>query len=214
MHRSQPFPNPLPLQLQLSSMANASIVLLLLLPIVYFVSTAKSSSTATPTNFIRDSCSATTYPEVCIKSLSSYASSIKQSPRQLAQAALSVSLTKAQSAKTFVTKLAKFKGLKSREYGAIKDCMEEIGDTVDRLSKSVQELKNMGKSKGQDFLWHMSNVETWVSAALTDDNTCLDGFSGKTLNGKIKSAVRAQVLNVAQCTSNALSLCNRFAGKH
>ncbi|KAM1054401.1 hypothetical protein ACFX13_001823 [Malus domestica] len=194
-------------------MARAS-VFLLLLPIFYLVGTAKSASTTTTTNFIETSCRATTYPQVCIQSLSSYANSIQQSPRQLAQAALSVSLTKAKSAKTFVTKLAKFKGLKSREYGAIKDCLEEMGDSVDRMSKSVTELKNMGKSKGQDFLWHMSNVETWVSAALTDDNTCLDGFSGKALNGKIKSSVRAQVLNVAQCTSNALALCNRFAGNH
>ncbi|XP_008234382.1 PREDICTED: 21 kDa protein [Prunus mume] len=194
-------------------MARAS-VFFLLLPIFYFVGTANSTATTSDTNFIKSSCSATTYPQVCIQSLSSYATSIQQSPRQLAQAALSVSLTRAQKAKTFVTKLAKFKGLKAREYGALKDCLEEMGDTVDRLSKSVQELKNMGKSKGQDFVWHMSNVETWVSAALTDDNTCLDGFSGKALDGKIKASIRAQVLNVAQCTSNALALCNRFASKH
>ena len=106
------------------------------------------------------------------------------------------------------------KGLKSREYEAVKDCLEEMGDTVDRLSKSIHELKHIGQAKGQDFLWHMSNVETWVSAALTDENTCLDGFSGKALDGKVKASIKAQVVNVAQVTSNALALVNSYASKH
>lgn len=109
--------------------------------------------------------------------------------------------------------MKKFRGLKKREYEAIKDCIEEMSDSVDRLSKSVQELKYMGQAKGQDFLWHVSNVETWVSAALTDENTCVDGFAGRALDGKIKASISARVTNVAQVTSNALSLVNQFASK-
>lgn len=112
-----------------------------------------------------------------------------------------------------MAKLTKFKGLKAREYGAIKDCLEEIGDSADWIQKSIQELNAASKSKGKDFLWHMSNVETWVSAALTDQNTCLDGFSGRALDGRIKNSVRARVTNVAQVTSNALALVNQFAAK-
>ncbi|KAH9678319.1 PMEI domain-containing protein [Citrus sinensis] len=187
--------------------------LLLLLSLLYIISLVTAAGIA-DTRFIRSSCKSTTYPALCVQSLSAYAPSIQQSPRQLAVTALSVSLSRAQSAKSFVTKLRKFRNLKHREYGAIADCLDEMGDTVDRLSKSVQELNHMGRAKGQDFLWHMSNVETWVSAALTDENTCTDGFGGKALEGKVKSSVRAQVVNVAQVTSNALSLINKFAGKH
>lgn len=194
-------------------MARSSLLFLVLALLALTANSA--STTTTPSNFIKTSCSVTTYPDLCIESLSSYASSIQQSPRQLAQTALSVSLTRAQYAKSFVTKLTKFKGLSHKEYEAIDDCLEEMSDSLDRLSKSADELKNMGKSsKGQDFLWHMSNVETWVSAALTDDNTCLDGFSGKAMDGKIKASIRAQVLNVAKVTSNALALCNHFASKY
>ncbi|KAF3433129.1 hypothetical protein FNV43_RR24231 [Rhamnella rubrinervis] len=197
-------------------MAKACL-LLLLVSVLYIVGTAKSTATASPktTNFVKSSCSATTYPAVCVKSLSTYATAIQQSPHQMALTALSVSIDKAGAAKTFVTKLGKLKGLKSREYKAIKDCVDEMGDSVDRLSQSVQELQRLGgKSKRQDFLWHMSNVQTWVSAALTDENTCLDGFAGKALNGKIKASIRQWVVNVAQVTSNALALCNRFAAKY
>lgn len=89
-----------------------------------------------------------------------------------------------------------------------------MSDTIDRISKSVKELKNMGSARGKDFEWHMSNIETWISAALTDENTCGDGFAGKTFNGRIKASVRARVTHVAQVTSNALALINQFAAKH
>ncbi|KAK3188796.1 hypothetical protein Dsin_028357 [Dipteronia sinensis] len=79
----------------------------------------------------------------------------------------------------------------------IKDSLDEVNDTVDRLSKSVQELKESGQSKGPDFEWHMSNVETWVSAALTDENTCSDGFAGTAFDGKVMASVRAQIVSVA-----------------
>ncbi|OMO98100.1 Pectinesterase inhibitor [Corchorus olitorius] len=197
-------------------MAAKSSLLLLLLSLLYIASHASRSPVAASsraTNFIKSSCSATKYPALCFQSLAAFAPSIQQSPRQLAQTALSVSLSRAQSAQGFVAKMKKFKGLKKREYEAIKDCIEEMGDSVDRLSKSVQELKRMGGAKGQDFIWHLSNVDTWVSAALTDENTCLDGFAGRALDGKIKSSIRARILNVAQVTSNALSLVNQFAAK-
>ncbi|KAJ0098892.1 hypothetical protein Patl1_19924 [Pistacia atlantica] len=185
--------------------------LLLLLSLLYFTTTAIPTKSSSDTTFIKTSCKSTTYPALCVQSLSTYATSIQQSPRQLALTALSVSLSRAHSTKSFVTKLKKFKNLKHREIGAIADCVEEMSDSVDRLSKSVQELKHMGQAKGQDFLMHMSNVETWVSAALTDENTCVDGFAGKALNGKIKDSIKGQVVNVAQVTSNALALINKFA---
>ncbi|GMJ13641.1 hypothetical protein like AT5G62350 [Hibiscus trionum] len=189
-------------------MARSSLILLLL-SLVYLGCDAISPAS----NFIKASCSSTKYPSLCIQSLAAFAPSIQQSPRQLAQTALSVSLDKARDTQAFVSKVNKFRGLKKREYDAIKDCMEEMSEGVDRLSKSVQEMKHMGQAKGQDFLWHVSNVETWVSAALTDENTCFDGFAGKALDGKIKASIRGRVINVAQVTSNALSLVNQFASE-
>ncbi|KAJ4828417.1 hypothetical protein Tsubulata_022872 [Turnera subulata] len=189
-----------------------STLLLLLLSILYITSTANSSAIASSSSFIKASCRATTYPALCVQSLSAYATSIQSSPRQLIQTALAVSLDRAQSTKTYMYRLTKFRGVKPRERAAIKDCLEEIGDTVDRLTKSVNELKNInGRTRGQDFQWHMSNVETWMSAALTDETTCTDGFGGKALNGKLKTSVRAKIADVAHVTSNALALINKFA---
>ncbi|XP_030472719.1 21 kDa protein-like [Syzygium oleosum] len=175
--------------------------------------TAAATSTSSYANFVKSSCSAVQYPALCVQSLAAYASTIKQSPQQLAQTALAVSLARARSTKDFVVRAAKFRGLKAREYEAIKDCLEEMDDSVDRLAKSAKELKSAGGSKGQDFLRHVSNVQTWVSAALTDVTTCLDGYASAALNGRLKTSIRSRALNVAQVTSNALALVNRYASK-
>ncbi|KAK3429992.1 hypothetical protein EUGRSUZ_E01499 [Eucalyptus grandis] len=197
-------------------MARLAFVLIFSLSIYFhFMSaaTAATTSTSTYTNFIKSSCSTVQYPALCVQSLVVYASTIKQSPQQLAQAALAVSLARAQSTKDFVARAAKFRGLKAREYAAIKDCLEEMDDSVDRLANSGKELKRAGASKGQDFQWHVSNVQTWVSAASTDTTTCLDGYASTALNGRLKTSIRSRVLNVAQVTSNALALVNRYASK-
>lgn len=178
--------------------------------------TGNSSATPRPSaasNYVKASCSSVTYPQLCVKSLGDYSSKIQNNPHQLALTALSVSLDGSNSAQTFVKNLGKFKGLKKREYAGIRDCLEEIQDTTERLQKSIKEMSDMTKYRGSDFIWHMSNVQTWVSAALTDENTCLDGFAGRALDGKTKSAIRARIVNVAQLTSNALALCNSFASK-
>lgn len=180
----------------------------------FLYASAAAGATTPAASFVRASCRATTYPAVCVQSLSTYAASINKSPKQLVMTALTVCVDRAESTKTFVAKLTKFRGLKPRERSALKDCLEEVSDSVDRLSKSVRELKNMGRARGPEYIWHMSNLQTWISAALTDESTCTDGFSGRVANGRIKSSIRARMTNVAQVTSNALALCNKFGGKY
>ncbi|XP_022737044.1 21 kDa protein-like [Durio zibethinus] len=197
-------------------MARLGILALVFSFALYMAGIAASASTrnSSPTDYIVASCKATRYPALCVQCLSGYARAIQQNEQHLAQTALSVSLSRAQSAAAFVAKMTQVRGIKPRERQAVKDCVENMGDSVDRLSQSVKELSHMGRAVGQDFMWHMSNVQTWVSAALTDENTCLDGFAGHVMDGNIKVAIRRRVVNVAQVTSNALALVNRFAARH
>ncbi|XP_047306313.1 pectinesterase inhibitor 11-like [Impatiens glandulifera] len=190
------------------------IILSSLLFSLYFLATIaenNANNSTTSTSFVQASCRATTYPTVCIQSLTRYAGSIKHNPRQLAHTALAVSLHSAWSTRVFIHKLTNFKGLKRREYQAIRDCLEEIADSVDQIGQSIREIKSMGQGPpGQDFFLHISNMQTWVSAALTDCTTCLDELSDTTYNRRIKHSVRSRVTNVAQITTNALALINHL----
>lgn len=187
-------------------------LLILMNLFTYIASTAESNPSSEA--FIKSSCQATRYPILCVQSLLRYANVIHQSERQLAITSLSVSISNTRSGASFVKNISKAKGIKPREYKAIQDCIENIGDSIDSLSQSFKELGLIGHAVGEDFVWHMSNVQTWVSAALTDDNTCLDGFAGPSMNGNVKAAIKDRIVNIAQVTSNALALVNRFASKH
>lgn len=102
-------------------------------------------------------------------------------------------------------------GMHPREVGAMRDCVEELGDSVDQMRNSLNEINQM---KGSNFYLKINNIQTWVSAALTDEDTCTDGFAGKAMNGNLKNAVRKKILNVAHLTSNALALVNTYASRH
>lgn len=94
----------------------------------------------------------------------------------------------------------------------MKDCVEELGDSVDELRRSIDEMSHLRES---NFEMTMSDVQTWVSAALTDESTCTDGFQETAAAAtNIKNTVRGQVVQVAQLTSNALALINQLANSH
>lgn len=169
------------------------------------------AGTTTNAEFIRTSCKATTYPDLCYSSLSSHASAIGADPELLAHTALDVALESAQSTSAAMVKIAGRRDLTPRETGAMRDCVEELGDSVAEIKRSLGEMKQL---KGPDFSFKISNIQTWVSAALTDENTCTDGFAGKSMSGEVKTVVGEQIVKVAHLTSNALALVNSFAALH
>ncbi|XP_057482163.1 21 kDa protein-like [Actinidia eriantha] len=194
--------------------SSSSHVLTALLSLFIFTSHMNAISAAgvagkpSSTEFIRTSCSATTYPTLCITSLSSHASAIQTSPKLLAHTALSVTLDTTQSTSAMMVKLSQSHGLSPREVAAMQDCVEEVGDSVDQLRRSLGEMNQI---KGSNFALMMSDIQTWVSAALTDADTCSEGFSGNNVNGNMKNVVRGRIVNIAHLTSNALALINSYA---
>uniref|UniRef100_A0A0E0LFJ6 Pectinesterase inhibitor domain-containing protein n=1 Tax=Oryza punctata TaxID=4537 RepID=A0A0E0LFJ6_ORYPU len=195
-------------------MARSSLATALLLAFAAVAATAlpANGGPAAASDFIRKSCRATQYPAVCVQSLASYGGTPPpHSPRELARAALSVSVDKARSASTYVGRICGPGGRGGAGAGPVRDCLENMADSVGHLRDAAQELGgNMGRAGSPGFKWHLSNVQTWCSAALTDENTCLDGLS-RGVDAATRSAIRGKIVEVAQVTSNALALVNRVA---
>lgn len=80
--------------------------------------------------------------------------------------------------------------------GAMNDCAVLASSAEEELRQSAPEMERMGRAGSPRFEWHMDNVLTWVSAALTD--TCLDSL------GNVRVAA------VAQATTNALRLVSKL----
>ncbi|KAF0903705.1 hypothetical protein E2562_029077 [Oryza meyeriana var. granulata] len=193
-------------------MASSSAAPLLAALLLAFAAAAAANGAPAASDFIRKSCRATQYPAVCMQSMASYGGTPPpRSPRELARAALSVSVDRARSASAYVGRLCGPGGRGGGAAGAgpVRDCLENMADSVGHLRDAAQELGgNMGRAGSPGFKWHLSNVQTWCSAALTDENTCLDGLS-RGVDAATRSAIRGKIVEVAQVTSNALALVNR-----
>lgn len=189
--------------------------LLLLLSLLAAASAASSpvndNAAAASSDLIRRSCRETQYPSVCVQSLSTYQSSPPpRSPQELARAALAVSVDRARAASAYVGRMC---GPKARS-GPVRDCLENMAYSVGHLRDAAQEMGGaMGRQGSPAFKWHLSNVQTWCSAALTDENTCIDGLSHG-VDANTRAAIRGKVVEVAQVTSNALALVNRVGPGH
>ncbi|KAK9724471.1 hypothetical protein RND81_05G074900 [Saponaria officinalis] len=94
--------------------------------------------------------------------------------------------------------------------GPMKDCKELLGDAraIEELTKSIVEMDKIKDYK--NFRFHMSNIETWVSAALTDASTCIDDFEGK----NVKTMVKMMMDELEKRTSNALCIVNSYASHY
>ncbi|CAJ2655270.1 unnamed protein product [Trifolium pratense] len=160
------------------------------------------------TLFIRNSCRSTSYPRLCYVSLLKHAHFIQTNHMLLTGASLNVTLAAAKSTAALISTLAKSHGLKPREVAAMKDCVEVLSDSLDELRRSINEMSHI---RASNFELTISDVQTWVSAALTDQSTCTDGFEEINSKGNIKTIVRRIIVQVAQMTSNALALINKLA---
>ncbi|TVU06855.1 hypothetical protein EJB05_46891, partial [Eragrostis curvula] len=168
---------------------------------------AKAVSPVVAAEFVRRSCRSTRYPRVCESTLLPCAPAVGRSPRRLARAALVVGADRASNCSAYLRSGGGDKSASAKGGGAMKDCAELSRDAEERLRQSAAEMERMGRAGSPRFAWHLSNVQTWASAALTDTSTCLDSLAA---GDKDAAAVRRRVTAVAQATSNALALVNRL----
>ncbi|KAL3731330.1 hypothetical protein ACJRO7_028238 [Eucalyptus globulus] len=193
----------------------AAVFLLLLQPAPAAGSPAPAP--ADDSDFIRASCNVTLYPDVCYATLARYAPSVGRDPARLAHAAIAVSLVKAQRAAEYVSNLSREAdyGADRRAAAALHDCLENFGDAADEMRGSLKQMRQLGAagSGEQSFRFQMSNVQTWMSAALTDEDTCTDGFQD-VADGPVKAGVSRRAGAVKKVTSNALALVNSYVNQH
>ncbi|GMI75198.1 hypothetical protein like AT1G14890 [Hibiscus trionum] len=173
-----------------------------------------SAATITATDFIRTSCYATLYPDVCYSSLSRYANAVQQDPARLARAAIGVTLSKARNLAVYVSNISREDDYSAdtRASAALHDCFSNMGDAVDEIRGSLKQMRQTVAPGSESFRFQMGNVQTWMSAALTEEETCTDGLED-VAEGPIKREVSKRAAKVKKLTSNALALVNIYAEK-
>ncbi|KAL1568599.1 pectinesterase inhibitor 11-like [Salvia divinorum] len=174
-------------------------------------SPAAENAGASGAEFIRTNCESTQYPKLCYQSLNGYANVVQQDPARLAAVAIGVSLARATMMSVYVANLSRQAEAEPRATSALRDCFSVFRDAVGQMRGSVKQMRQLSGA-GEELRFQMSNVQTWMSAALTNEDTCTDGFEGVT-DAALKADVCGRAVDVKEITSNALALVNRFVDK-
>ncbi|KAI3679046.1 hypothetical protein L6452_38353 [Arctium lappa] len=157
-------------------------------------------------SYVIDACSVTRYQDLCIDSLASYSKTAKKDPSKWARAGVSVTIGETKNTTRYLVGLKKKNCLKGRNRLALFDCVDVFQDALDNLHKSLGVLR---KLNDEIFDTQMEDITTWISSALTDEDTCLDGFGGQ--DGRQIKLLESKVTRVSYFTSNALALVAKLA---
>ncbi|XP_051145245.1 21 kDa protein-like [Andrographis paniculata] len=197
--------------------------LIALLPLIHFASASPEPPSAAPapapgttaraSDYIRTSCETTLYPELCYRSLFGYANAVQKDPARLARVAVGVSLSRARHMADYLANIsgAAEYGGDGRASAAVHDCFSVFGDAVEQIRGSLKKMRRLNGT-GEELRFQMSDVQTWMSAALTNEDTCTDGFEDVE-DGPLKTDVCDRTVKVKEVTSNALALVNSYAAK-
>ncbi|KAK9101655.1 hypothetical protein Scep_025085 [Stephania cephalantha] len=136
---------------------------------------------------LKSSCSMTRYPELCYSAIASVPESKAKLTCHKDVIEASVNLTIASTAENFHTikKLATRKSLTEREKTALHDCLEMVDETLDELrviEKNLKEYPNNKKLPKQDA----EELKLFLSAAMTNQESCIDGFSHDDADKKVR----------------------------
>lgn len=66
--------------------------------------------------------------------------------------------------------------LNSQEKNALNDCTDMLEQTLYELRQAINDLRKFPSSRGSHHRLY-GNIKTLLSAAMTNENTCIDGFS-------------------------------------
>ncbi|KAK1412516.1 hypothetical protein QVD17_33833 [Tagetes erecta] len=182
------------------------IMIVTFLLLSWFTAPSCSWASRKENNYVKDACSVTRYKDICINSLSSYSNTAKRDPSKWARAGVSVTIGVTKNTIRYLIGLKKKNSMKGRNRVAVLDCVEEFQDALDNLHKALGVLRHISSDS---FITQMDDVTTWISGALTDEDTCLDGFEGQ--KGKEIKMLARKVTKVSYFTSNALALVTKLA---
>ncbi|KAJ4874075.1 Pectinesterase/pectinesterase inhibitor 3 [Raphanus sativus] len=150
-------------------------------------------------------CSSTRYPELCISAVSTSGGVKLTSQKDVIEASLNLTTTAVEHNYFTVKKLIKNrKGLTTREKTALHDCLETIDETLDELHEAVEDLHLYPNKK--PLREHAGDLKTLLSSAITNQETCLDGFSHDRADKKVRKALLKGLMHVEHMCSNALAM--------
>ncbi|KAL0304405.1 UNVERIFIED_CONTAM: putative pectinesterase/pectinesterase inhibitor 34 [Sesamum radiatum] len=151
-----------------------------------------------PSQAMSKACSRTRYPTLCVNSLLNFPGALTASDKDLVHISVNMTLQKFGRALYSASEISNL-NMDPRVRSAYEDCLELLEDSVDLLSRSLTSVASGGGPGGST-----QDVLTWLSASLTNQDTCTEGFDE--LNGYVKSQMSDRLKDLSELVSNCLAI--------
>ncbi|XP_019176918.1 PREDICTED: pectinesterase-like [Ipomoea nil] len=158
---------------------------------------------------VKSSCSSTFYPELCFSAIANGGGGVAgkklSSQKDVIEISLNITITAVDHNSAAIKKLIKArKNLNGREKTALRDCMEMVDETLHELHATVKDLEQYPTKKS--LIRHADDLKTLVSSAITNQGTCLDGFSHEDADKHVREALIDGQEHVEKMCSNSLAM--------
>ncbi|CAA3014460.1 putative pectinesterase/pectinesterase inhibitor 26 [Olea europaea var. sylvestris] len=151
-------------------------------------------------------CAVTRYPDSCFSSISSLNKPLTANPLNFFNLSLQATVQELSNLTSLPKELISKSNDKPAE-SALKDCVGLFDDAVSQLNRSF-ELMKVGP--GEKVLTDMkiSDIQTWISAAMTDQDTCLEGIGE--MGSTVPNEFKVKVQTSQESMSNSLAILNNI----
>ncbi|KAL9661010.1 hypothetical protein QQ045_025829 [Rhodiola kirilowii] len=156
---------------------------------------------------IRSACSSTRFPDLCFDAVKEVNVT---SQKEVIEASLNITIDTVRRNYFTIRKLTTLTNLTPRGKTALHDCLETIDSTLDELHEAYADLELYPTKKS--ISKHAEDLKTLLSAAMTNQDTCLDGFSHDGADKKVRKVLEAGEKHVEKMCSNVLAMISNLTG--
>ncbi|XP_030549111.2 probable pectinesterase/pectinesterase inhibitor 34 isoform X1 [Rhodamnia argentea] len=150
-----------------------------------------------PTQAISRTCAKARYPDLCVDSLLDFPGSMAASEQDLVHISFNMTLQHFDKA-LYRSSGMDYLQMEPIARSAYDDCMELLDDSVDALSRSLSAVGGSGSPAAAE------DVVTWLSAALTNQDTCGEGLADA--RGGVKDRMAEVLKDLEELVSNCLAI--------
>jgi pectinesterase len=153
-------------------------------------------------------CDGTLYPDLCLSTLATIPNLHKKPLRVVIGATCNRTETEVTDMSANCSSYLQESSLPARDRLAVSDCIELLDDTMDDLRATTSDLEQRLSTSSRPM---MHEVMTVLSAAITNQQTCLEGFAYQK-GGHLRRLIEPRINHISRLVSNSLALARKLPG--
>lgn len=151
-------------------------------------------------------CHGTRYKDLCVSTLSLLPNLHKRSMADVICHTLNVTESEVRASESELSGLNPDPDLSLIQRRALDDCMELLDGTMDELNAAYADIIADPSSSGPAR--NYADIQTMLSAAMTNQYTCLDGFAVGS-NRTVRKYFQPGIINISRHVSNSLAMLKK-----